>query len=253
MAQERSGLELAFVLDVSRSMEARDGAPTRLESAKGMIRALVRSSLAASREGSLSFSLVAAKGDAVLLAPMTEDAEAIDVGLDYANPDTLSAKGTDLGRGIAAALSSFSSAGGSGRLLVLLSDGGELSGSAKAEAAKAKLAQARFIAVGLGGAEPVPVPGVDGPALDEKGLPARSALDAALLRSAAAEAGGRYLDGSDPSAPAALAAEVAAARQGGVRIEYERVDRTGLFAFLSLAFLLSAMGAEAFASRGGKL
>ncbi|HOX32885.1 MAG TPA: VWA domain-containing protein [Spirochaetales bacterium] len=252
-AQERSGFELAFVLDVSRSMEVEDGAPTRLEAAKGLLRSLLRSAASASgREGLNAFSLVAAKGEAVLLVPMTEDLEALELGLDYANPDTLTAAGTDLGRGIAAGLGSFSSSSGAGRLLIVLSDGGELSGSARAEAAKARLAKARFIALGFGGSEPKPVPGAEGPALDEKGLPARSALDAAFLKSVAAEAGGRYLDGSDPGTPAALAAEISEAGRGGMRLEYEVQDRSGLFAFLALAFLALAILAEALLARGGR-
>jgi len=255
-AAERSGLELSFVVDVSRSMEIRDGSPTRLAAAKGIVRSLIRSLPSeAAPNRNVSFSLVAAKGDAVLLVPMTEDAESLDAALDYADPDTLTAKGTNLERGIEEALASFPSAGGGSRVVVLLSDGGELSGRARAAAEAVKRAKARLLVVGLGGSEAVPVPASsasDGPILDAKGQPARSALDAAFLRSLAAAAEGRYLDGADPSAIGALSAELAGARAGGSRVEYEAVDRTGLFAGLALAFLLAAIVADLLATWGGR-
>jgi hypothetical protein len=187
---------------------------------------------------------------------MTEDIEAIDDALEYAGPDTLTAKGTDLGRGISAGLSSFGSAGAGTRILILLSDGGELSRSARAAAEEVKRAKTRFIAVGFGGSEAVLVPGASEPggfsrpALDAKGLPARSALDSGLLRSLAAAAEGRYLEGAEASTIGALASEVAGARLGGTRIEYEALDRTGLFAALALGFLLAAILAEMLASKG---
>jgi Ca-activated chloride channel family protein len=252
-AAERSGLELSFVLDVSRSMEVRDGSPTRLDSAKGIIRSLLRSLPSTSvADRAVSFSLVAAKGDAVLLVPMTEDGETIDVALDYTGPDTLTAAGTNLERGIAEGLASFPSVGSGSRILVLFSDGGELAGRAREAAEGAKSAKARLIVVGLGGGEAAIVPGLAGPALDAKGQPARSSLDAPFLRSLAAAAEGRYIDGSDPSVIGTLAAEIAGARAGGARIEYEAVDRTGLFAALSLVFLLGAILADLFAPRGGQ-
>ena len=248
-ATERSGLEVALVLDVSRSMESRDGSPTRLDEAKGLLRSLFRElpSLRAGGEG-VSFSLVAAKGDAVLLAPMTEDLEAIDLALDYARPETMTAKGTDLGRGIDAGLDSFSVQGSANRLLVLLSDGGDLAGRARAAAERARKSKVRFAAVGLGGNTPAFVPD----ALDESGRPATSALDAAALRSLAAVAGGRYLEGAESSTLGALASEIGSARVSGSRIEYEAEDRSGLFAALALAFLVGAAAAGTAATRGGR-
>lgn len=260
-AAERSGLEVSFVVDVSRSMEVRDGSPTRLDSARGMIRSLLRSiPHSGATDPGISFSLVAVKGEAVLLVPMTEDTEAVDIALDYANPDTLTAKGTNLERGIVEGLASFPSAGSGSRIIILFSDGGELAGQARAAAESVKRSKARLLVVGLGGNEAALVPGGSsgaggplGAVLDEKGQPARSALEASFLRSVSAAAEGRYLDGSDPSALGALASEIAGAKAGGTRVEYESVDRTGLFAGLSLAFLAAAILAELFSTRGGGL
>jgi len=255
-AADRRGLEAAVVLDVSRSMLAADLAPTRLDAAKGILRSLLRALPdSPGSEDGVAFSLVAAKGDALLLVPMTEDVEAFDQALEYALPEVMTAKGTDLGKGIEAGLASFGSYGAASRLVILFSDGGDLSGSARKAAEKARAAKARLLVIGLGGNVPAFVPGPSRPgqpvadgearaALDERGQPALSALDSALLRGLAAAGGGRYLEGVDSSTIAALAAELSQARAGGTRIEYETEDRTGLFAALALAFLVCRIAAE---------
>jgi hypothetical protein len=105
----------------------------------------------------------------------------------------------------------------------------------------------------MGGTEPAPVPGPGGaPLVDSSGKPLRSSQDSARLRSLAAAAEGRYLDGSDPKTPAALLAELAPSRRAGPKLEYQSVDRTGLFSALCLLFLTAALAAEILASRGGR-
>jgi Ca-activated chloride channel homolog len=251
---ERRGLEAAIVLDVSRSMEIRDGgsggrgAETRLEAAKSLVGALVEGR--GGDEGSVAFSLVAAKGGAVLLVPMTEDRFALEDALAYANPDSISVPGTDLEAGLRAALPSFSASGAQGRVVFLFSDGGELRGNFRRACEEAAALRVRLVVVGLGGPVPLPVPGPDGaPLAGEKG-PVLSALDAKALEGAAAAAGGRYVSASDAGAGAALAEELGVAAGKGMRIEYELVDRSSLFALAALAFLVASILASMLAPRG---
>jgi Ca-activated chloride channel family protein len=233
VSAERSGLEVSVVLDVSRSMLARDSGASRLDQGKEIIRSLLGAAPDA------SFSLVAAKGDAVLLVPMTDDIEAMDSGLDYADPETLSAAGTDLDAGIRAGLASFTGKSGASRVLVLLSDGGEHGSDATAAAAEAKRRKVRIVTMGLGGSDALPVPGPTGsPLLDSHGVARRSALESEPLKRVASTSGGRYLEASDPAAQASLETELAQIGAGGKRTEYEVQDRTSLFAVLALAFLV---------------
>jgi len=125
VAAERTGLEVAVVLDVSRSMDVRDGPGSRLDAAKSLLRGLTRAAPGA------SFSLVAAEGEAVLLVPMTEDLEALDAALDYADPETISSGGSDIGKGLREGLESFTADSGANRLLLLLSDGGDRGGGTR--------------------------------------------------------------------------------------------------------------------------
>ena len=247
---ERRGLEAAVVLDVSRSMMATDHKVSRLETAKGLVSSLLRG--AGTEDEGLSFSLIATKGASVLLVPMTEDAFAFEEALDYATPDTSTAVGTDLESGIRSGLASFTHSGAEGRILFLFSDGGELSGSSRRAVEDAAAARVRLVVVGVGSDAPVLVPGPDGSPLATSKGPVKSARDAPRLKALAVLAGGPYLDASDPHTTAALAAELKAARRGGTRIEYRRVDRAGLFSLLALAFLVSAILAKLLSTRGAR-
>jgi Ca-activated chloride channel family protein len=250
---ERRGLEAAIVLDVSRSMEAVDAKRTRLGTAKALVASLLQGSAAGGAGAvGVSFSLVAAKGASVLLVPMTEDAFAFEDALAYATPDAITTPGTDLESGIRAGLASFTRSGAESRLLFLFSDGGELSGSSRRACEDAAAARVRLVVVGVGGDAPALVPGPDGtPLVGPKG-PVRSSRDEPSLKAMAAAASGRYLDASDAGIGAALATELAEARGSGTRIEYERVDRGGLFALLALFFIAAAILADLLSAWGAR-
>lgn len=242
VSAERSGLEVSLVLDVSRSMMVSEGGTTRLDQARETIRGLLRVAPEA------SFALVVTKGASILLVPMTDDLEAVDSGLDYADPDSLSAVGTNLEGGIRAGLEAFSSKTGANRLLVLLSDGGEHGSDSARAAAEARREAVRIIAIGFGGATPLPVPGPSrAPILDGRGAAVRSALQPSALKAVAAATGGRYFEAGDASMRVELQAELFALGKGGKRTEYIVADRTGLFALLALLFLLGRSLASLFA------
>lgn len=247
VSTEVSGLEAAFVLDVSRSMEVREGGETRLSAARSVVREILKAAPQA------SFSLVAAKGGAVLLVPMTDDLDAIDSALDYADPETLSQAGTDLESGIEEALDSFTDHEARGHLVILLSDGGEHGAQALRAASKAAKKQARILVIGVGGSEALPVPGPGGrPLLDSRGSSILSALEPTLLRAIAAASGGRYLEASEPDSAAAIRAELAIQGKGGRRTDYEVQDRTELFAGLAALFLALRILASMLSVAGGR-
>jgi Ca-activated chloride channel homolog len=247
VSSEVSGLETALVLDVSRSMEVSESGVTRLAAAKSVVRELLKAAPRA------SFSLVAAKGGSVLLVPMTDDLDAIDSSLDYANPDTLSASGTDLESGIETALSSFTDREARGHLIVLLSDGGEHGAQALRAAAKAAKNKTRILAIGVGSGDPLPVPGPDGrPLLDSRGRAIGSALEPALLQAIASASGGRYFEASDPGSAAAIKAELGLQGKGGRRTDYEAQDRTELFAGLAALFLALRILSSLLSVAGGR-
>ncbi len=246
---EREGLEIAIVVDVSRSMLAEDlPQPGPGLSSSRLASALSYARFVLSKAPGAAFSLVAVKGDALLLVPMSDDLDALHAGLDWASPGAMTQAGTDLGSGIYTALASFSSLAGRGRLVLLLSDGGDLAGRARAAALKAREKGVRLLVVGFGGDKPVPIPLGNGSFLvDGKGNPVRVVQDSSLLRDVASAGGGRYVDAADASALAALSEEIAKEGKTGLRLEERSQDRTGLFADIALFFLFLRFLAAFFA------
>jgi len=242
VSAETSGLEIALVLDVSRSMEVNEDGTTRLDQARRVARQILGAAPGA------SFSLTAAKGSSVLLVPMTEDQDALDSALDYANPDTLTSHGSGLDSAIETALASFAVKDQSARLIVLFSDGG---GQAARTEKAAELAGGRGVriwAVGVGGDSALTVPGPDGSVIvNSSGLAVHSALAAGPLRRAAALSGGRYFDASDPGTSAALREGLAAMGRTGHHTVYGTQPRSTLFAGFALLFLCLRIAATLFA------
>jgi Ca-activated chloride channel homolog len=91
---QRTGRDVVFLLDASRSMLASDVAPTRLDRAKLWIKDLV-AELRGDR-----FALVAFAGSASVRAPLTADNLFFSQALDELTPDTVDRGGTNIGDAI---------------------------------------------------------------------------------------------------------------------------------------------------------
>ena len=130
--QERtfvSARNVLVLLDVSRSMLARDVRPSRLERAKADL-----SDLAHDLEGD-RICLVAFRADAQTLCPFTSDTGFFLEALEGAGPDSAARGETDLGSALGAAVAAFRGREADHNAILLLSDGEDLSGTA-ADAAR---------------------------------------------------------------------------------------------------------------------
>lgn len=190
----RSGRDVVFVVDVSRSMLAEDLAPTRLDRAKQ----IVRDGLGALRGDRVA--IVAFAGTAVVKCPLTNDTNFARLVVDELSPESVSRGGSLVGDALRNAISSLFPEEDDGRLrdVVLISDG-EDHGSFPVEAAGALAdRRARLIAVGLGRPGGAPVPGRDGRPLVHDGETVISKQDSATLeRMARSTEGGVYLPVGD--------------------------------------------------------
>ena len=117
-ALTRRGIDVMVVLDVSRSMLARDVAPSRLERARIAIRDDLLPALGGDRVG-----LVAFAGSAVLLCPLTSDYGFFRLALEDATPAVVPRGGTMIGDAIRRAGESFDKEFDSYRLILLITDG----------------------------------------------------------------------------------------------------------------------------------
>ncbi len=198
------GVDLMFAVDTSKSMRAADIKPDRLTRAK-----LAVADLAKSFDGA-RLGLIAFAGDAFVQAPMTADRPVFLEALDALDTDVIPRGGTDVASAIHAAEQALATEPDHHKVLVLLSDGEDLAGSAVAAARDAAAHGLTIYTVGVGSEAGalIEVPDATGaPQLvrDEAGNPVRSHLDEATLRAIAQITGGMYTTlGADGRGLAAL-------------------------------------------------
>jgi Ca-activated chloride channel family protein len=111
------GIEVMFVLDVSRSMLAEDVTPNRLARAKQMIRDTI-DGMSGDRVGLVIFA-----GESRQRIPLTNHYDDFKRILDEVGPDDLNRGGSRLGDAISLAAEGFLSEGNAHRAMVVLTDG----------------------------------------------------------------------------------------------------------------------------------
>ncbi len=178
----RQGIDLMFAVDTSKSMLATDLKPDRLTRAKLAVRDLVRA-LPGER-----FGLIAFAGEAFVQAPMTSDEAVFEQSLEALDTSVIPRGGTDVASAIRAAVAAMSSEPDRRKVMILLSDGEDLAGQARAAAADARRHGLTIYAVGVG------TPAGDLiEARDEAGRAVRSRLDDQTLGAVARATGGAYV------------------------------------------------------------
>lgn len=142
---KRRGIDLIFVLDVSRSMLAEDASPNRLERAKQSIRDVLEV-LGGDRVGLVTFA-----GERVLQCPLTVDYSAFRMVLDEVDPRSGTRGGSLLGDALRDASTSFADEIKGHKALIVLSDGEDMD-SYPVEAAREVYDQRgiRIYTVGIG-------------------------------------------------------------------------------------------------------
>ena len=88
--QDYEGSEVVIALDLSYSMQARDLKPTRLEASKLFIKELI------AQRVHERFALLGFTTNAIILSPLTSDAELLGHQLDLINSELVITKGTDI-------------------------------------------------------------------------------------------------------------------------------------------------------------
>lgn len=121
---QKNGDAVSFVFDISYSMLARDGLDrsTRLSSSVNYAKLLL------SHLEDNSVSVILAKGDGVVVVPLTEDKIIVETLLESLNPRLMSSTGTSLGNGVSTALKSFPSNSSLTNRIWLFTDGEETDG-----------------------------------------------------------------------------------------------------------------------------
>lgn len=232
--EDRTGLDIAFLMDASRSMYAADIDEPRLQRSKRLVRGVVE------EMGGSRYSVVVFRGRAVTVMPMTEDAVAIQSFIDAVGPGLLSSPGSDIEAGLGTALDSFPDALARNRVVVLISDGEALTGRAAAAADRARREGIPVVSVMTGTVEGSTIVLPSGETVtDQEGQVVVSRADPTLLREISSRSDGRYFNASDPSVLADMVGYISTYAERQERQGFRLVDvpRYRTFLMLGLLFL----------------
>jgi Ca-activated chloride channel family protein len=188
----RRGNEIVFAIDTSRSMLTADVKPNRLVRAK-----LAIDDFANQLDGD-AVGIVAFAGSAFLICPITLDYGAFHETLNAIDTNTIARGGTNIESAIAEAQHALHRHPGADKILILVTDGEDLEGSAVAAARNAaQQDHLKIYAVGVGTAAgdliALPADQGGGYVKDETGALVKSHLDEDKLKAIAAATGGFYV------------------------------------------------------------
>ncbi|NJK93023.1 MAG: VWA domain-containing protein [Blastochloris sp.] len=188
---KRKGIDILFAIDTSRSMLAQDVRPSRLERSKLAVIDFSRN-FNGGRLGLVPFA-----GTAFLMCPLTLDTEAFYESLQALDTNVIGRPGTNIGAAILEASQAFAKGSGDEKILVLITDGEDLSGEALSAARQVAEQGVKIHAVGVGTPAGDLIPDARGQGSnaflrDNSGSFVKSRLDEGTLKQLASITGGSY-------------------------------------------------------------
>jgi Ca-activated chloride channel homolog len=194
------GRDLLIVLDVSKSMLARDTAPTRLSHAKHLIKELIIST-PGDRYGVIAFA-----GSAFVECPLTEDRNSLFSILNETDISSIPVGGTNIEKAMGVAVKALKAASGSYKAVIMFTDGDELQGNSSNTIKVLKSFKIPLYVVGIGNPKKpgvIQIKGTDGKMKflkDNKGELVKSKLNEKQLKKLGIETNGVYIrsTASDP-------------------------------------------------------
>ncbi len=242
---KRRGIDVVVALDASKSMFARDVLPSRLERAK-----LELSRLLEELKGD-RVAIVVFAGDAFIQCPLTSDYAAAKMFLRAIDPEQMQQGGTNIGGALLLAKQVLENAdrGSKDRVVVLLSDGEDLSGEIGSAASVLRDAGIRVFTVGIGSetGEPIPILSktgeVTGYKKDASGETVLTRLDRAALASLAEATEGEFFYQPQTVAVTEVARRIDKLQKSELesRLTVRYDERFQYFAGPGLALLIAGM------------
>lgn len=193
---KRKGIDVVFMIDVSKSMDAEDVSPDRISKAKQIVSKVVEG-FVSDRVGVIVYA-----GSAHPLLPITTDYAVVETFLEGVNTDMMSSRGTSI-------MSAFSLAEEylnkkyTNNIIVLISDGEDHQGVALDRITEMSSKGLRVVTVGVGTENGGPIPirsksrQVSDYKKDQKGEVVITRMDRTNLERIAKEGKGIYVDGTD--------------------------------------------------------
>ena len=196
---KRTGVDIVFALDVSKSMLAEDIAPNRLDKSKQIITQIINS-LAGDRIGIIGYA-----GSAFPQVPITTDFSSAKLFLSGMNTDMVSSQGTAINQAIEMATNFYDDESQTNRVLFIVSDGEDHGGTISEIAKEAREKGIRIFTIGVGTLQGGPIPIKQNGVLqyykrDQNNEQVITRLSEETLKEIAKTTNGEYLDGSNTKA-----------------------------------------------------
>lgn len=185
---KKDGIDIAIALDLSKSMEARDFNPNRLEKSKELLKEFI------DKRPNDRLSLVVFGGEAYTKVPLTFDHSVLKNMISNITTDDITSNNrTAIGMGLGVALNRLKDSDSKSKVIILMTDGennsGEMSPLGAAEVAKELGIKVYTIGIG---AKEIAIPGFFGTSYIEN-----KELDENLLNLIAEKTNGKYFRASN--------------------------------------------------------
>ncbi len=226
--------DLFIIIDISRSMDATDVVPTRLERAKYAVQQLI-DTLAADR-----FGLILAGSEPFILSPLTGDHDALRQSVRDIRTGISARGSTNLCEGAELArlkLLTDSSTRYTARGIILLSDGENFTPCDRSMLIKLRSGQLPLITVGVGTEEGATIRKERDLIRDANGQPVTTRLNRDFLTQLSQATGGFYAETGNPQYASELVGFIRSL-QGGENNEQQVALSTNKYYY----FLLAALG-----------
>jgi Ca-activated chloride channel homolog len=190
------GKDIMICVDLSKSMDAFDIQPTRLEKIKYEMKKLV-DAFSSDRVGVIIFS-----SEAFMQCPLTYDQNALNLFIETMNTSLVPSSGTDFGPPIKMALKKLTEQDGpssqqKSKVIVLISDGEDFGEETDEIAREVEDNSIKLFTLGVGTEQGSQIQSGRGYKTDQKGNTIVSKLNASSLKALASKTSGQYFEIND--------------------------------------------------------
>lgn len=186
------GKDIMICVDLSKSMDAFDIQPTRLEKTKNEMKKLV-AAFSSDRIGLIIFG-----SEAFMQCPLTYDQNALNLFIETMNTGLVPVGGTDFGPALRMALDKLHQEEGPGdtksKVIILISDGEDFGQDTDDIVNEIENRDIRLFTLGVGTEKGGNIYAGNGLKMDRQGNPVVTRLNSKSLRSIADKTGGQYFE-----------------------------------------------------------
>ncbi len=229
------GINIMMALDVSKSMDAEDLRPTRLEAAKNVGKEFIMA------RPNDNIGLVVFAGESFTQSPLTTDKISLVRLMDGVNSDLVEESGTAIGLGIANAVNRIKDVEAKSKVIILLTDGsnnrGEIDPMTAADLAATFNIKVYTIGVGTNAGEaPIRIKTATG--YQRQMVPVD--IDVKTLEAIAQKTGGKFFRATDNKSLKSIYSEIDKLEKTRIQVtEYSKKNEEYLpYAIAALVFLL---------------